>query len=112
MAHKKAGGSTSNIHDSNAQRLGVKVFGGQVCKAGGVLVRQKGTRFFPGENVSFGKDHTLFSKTAGTVRFSVRKKHKFNGTLQRTQFVHVKPFKKASISSKLSEIKHETKKKS
>jgi large subunit ribosomal protein L27 len=69
MAHKKAGGSTRNGRDSHAQRLGVKRFGGQVVKAGNILVRQRGTQFHPGDNVGIGKDHTLFATIDGKVLF-------------------------------------------
>ena len=69
MAHKKGMGSSRNGRDSNSQRLGVKRFAGQVVKAGSILIRQRGTRFFPGVNVGIGKDHTLFAKVDGTVIF-------------------------------------------
>ena len=69
MAHKKAGGSSRNGRDSQGQRLGVKRFSGQVVKAGSILVRQRGTRIHPGTNVGMGRDHTLFSKIDGTVRY-------------------------------------------
>jgi large subunit ribosomal protein L27 len=69
MAHKKAGGSSKNGRDSNAQRRGVKRFGGESVKAGNILVRQLGTRIHPGENVGMGKDYTLFAKIDGTVSF-------------------------------------------
>ena len=69
MAHKKAGGSSKNGRDSNAQRRGVKRFGGESVKAGNILVRQLGTRIHPGENVGMGKDYTLFAKLDGTVSF-------------------------------------------
>jgi len=69
MAHKKAGGSSRNGRDSNAQRLGIKRFGGQKVIAGNILVRQRGTRFHPGENVGCGKDHTLFALADGHVQF-------------------------------------------
>lgn len=69
MAHKKAGGSTRNGRDSNAKRLGVKIFGGQRTRAGNILVRQRGTKFHPGKNVGLGKDYTLFALTDGLVRF-------------------------------------------
>jgi large subunit ribosomal protein L27 len=72
MAHKKAGGSTRNGRDSNAQRLGVKRFGGQVVQAGNILVRQRGTKFHPGTNVGIGKDHTLFALIEGKVVFEVK----------------------------------------
>ncbi|MCC2644908.1 MAG: ribosomal protein [Burkholderiales bacterium] len=71
MAQKKAGGSSRNGRDSNPKMLGVKVFGGEVILAGGIIVRQRGTQFHPGRNVGIGKDHTLFAKTDGLVQFSV-----------------------------------------
>ncbi|ALO39211.1 50S ribosomal protein L27 [Alcaligenes faecalis] len=71
MAQKKGGGSTRNGRDSQAKRLGVKVYGGQVISAGGIIVRQRGTQFHPGVNVGIGKDHTLFSLVDGKVKFSI-----------------------------------------
>ena len=73
MAHKKAGGSSRNGRDSAGRRLGVKKFGGQEAIAGNILVRQRGTKFYPGANVGLGKDHTLFALTAGRVRFHAGK---------------------------------------
>ncbi len=72
MAHKKAGGSTRNGRDSQSKRLGVKRYGGEAVKAGNILVRQRGTRFHAGENVGCGKDHTLFAKADGQVKFVTR----------------------------------------
>lgn len=72
MAHKKAGGSTRNGRDSESKRLGVKRYGGQVVGAGEIIVRQRGTKIHPGENVGMGKDHTLFAKAEGTVEFITR----------------------------------------
>ena len=69
MAHKKGTGSTRNGRDSNAQRLGVKRFGGQVVRAGNILVRQRGSSFHPGNNVGLGKDYTLFALVDGVVKF-------------------------------------------
>jgi len=69
MAHKKAAGSSKNGRDSNGQRRGVKIFGGQNVKAGNILVRQVGTRIHPGENVGMGRDYTLFAKIDGTVAY-------------------------------------------
>ena len=83
MAHKKAGGSSRNGRDSNSKRLGVKLFGGQKAKAGSIIVRQKGSKFHPGENVGMGRDYTLFAKMEGFVSF-VRK-----GKKQR-QYVSIK----------------------
>ncbi|MGD1820640.1 MAG: 50S ribosomal protein L27 [Pleomorphochaeta sp.] len=77
MAHKKGGGSSKNGRDSNAQRLGVKRFGGQLVTAGEVLVRQHGTKFHPGENVGCGSDYTLFAKIDGRVKFTERKNRKY-----------------------------------
>ena len=82
MAHKKAGGSSRNGRDSESKRLGVKRFGGQIVSAGSIIVRQRGTRFHPGQNVGCGKDHTLFAKVDGRVVFNVK------GPLQR-KYVNV-----------------------
>ncbi|MGI9214990.1 MAG: 50S ribosomal protein L27 [Gammaproteobacteria bacterium] len=73
MAHKKAGGSTRNGRDSKPKYLGVKRFGGQLVKAGEIIIRQRGTKFHPGSNVGLGKDHTIFSKIVGIVRFTSKK---------------------------------------
>ena len=72
MAHKKAGGSSRNGRDSQSKRLGVKRFGGQTVAAGGIIVRQRGTRIHPGNNVGIGKDHTLFAKIDGKIHFSFK----------------------------------------
>ncbi len=83
MAHKKGQGSTRNGRDSNAQHLGVKRFGGEQVPGGAILVRQRGTKFFPGNNVGRGSDDTLFAKVSGVVRFQDR------GRLGK--YVHVLP---------------------
>ena len=75
MAHKKAGGSTRNGRDSESKRLGVKVYGGQEVIAGNIIVRQRGTKFHPGENVGCGKDHTLYAKADGVVKFAEKGPH-------------------------------------
>lgn len=72
MAHKKAGGSTKNGRDSISKRLGVKRFGGQDVLAGSIIVRQRGTKFHPGNNMGIGRDHTLFALSDGKVQFEVR----------------------------------------
>lgn len=72
MAHKKAGGSTNNGRDSVSKRLGVKHFGGESVVAGNIIIRQRGTQYHPGVNVGIGKDHTLFSKIDGHVKFEVK----------------------------------------
>ena len=74
MAQKKGGGSTRNGRDSEAKRLGVKVYGGQAILAGGIIVRQRGTRFHPGVNVGIGKDHTLYALAEGKVQFGFKGK--------------------------------------
>ena len=77
MAHKKGGGSSKNGRDSQAQRLGIKRFGGQAVQAGEIIVRQRGTRYHPGNKVGIGKDDTLFAKAAGTVVFSTKRNRKY-----------------------------------
>ena len=72
MAHKKGVGSSKNGRESESKRLGVKIYGGQPALAGNIIVRQRGTRFHPGENVGCGKDHTLFAKADGVVKFAVK----------------------------------------
>ncbi len=72
MAHKKAGGSSRNGRDSNAKRLGVKVYGGEQVNAGQILVRQRGTQVHPGSNVGIGRDHTLYARIAGQVIYAVK----------------------------------------
>lgn len=84
MAHKKAGGSTRNGRDSESKRLGVKKYGGELVAAGNILVRQRGTKIHPGPNVGCGKDHTLFAKADGHVRFLTRGR-------QNRKFVTVEP---------------------
>ena len=83
MAHKKGVGSTKNGRDSNPKMLGVKVYGGQAIQAGGIIVRQRGTRFHPGNNVGRGGDDTLFAKIDGTVRFFTTRNNR--------KLVHVDP---------------------
>jgi large subunit ribosomal protein L27 len=73
MAHKKSGGSSRNGRDSAGQRLGVKKFGGEAALAGNILIRQRGTKYWPGENVGMGKDHTLFAKQTGAVKFVTKR---------------------------------------
>ncbi len=83
MAHKKGAGSSRNGRDSQSKRLGVKIFGGSVVKAGNIIVRQRGTKHNPGLNVGLGKDHTLYALTDGEVEFKRRKNNK--------SYVSVKP---------------------
>ena len=72
MAHKKGEGSVKNGRDSHSKRLGVKLFGGQVCKVGNIIIRQRGTKFHPGENTGMGKDHTIFALADGIVMFKTK----------------------------------------
>ncbi|NDV84065.1 50S ribosomal protein L27 [Bacteroides sp. 51] len=76
MAHKKGVGSSKNGRESASKRLGVKIFGGETCKAGNIIVRQRGTEFHPGENMGMGRDHTLFALVDGTVSFKKGKNDK------------------------------------
>ena len=76
MAHKKGAGSSNNGRESESKRLGVKIYGGQFAKAGNILIRQRGTKHNPGENVGMGKDHTLFALVDGTVEFRKRRNNK------------------------------------
>ena len=76
MAHKKGMGSSRNGRDSESKRLGVKLFGGQKATAGNIIVRQRGTKHFPGNNVGMGKDHTLFALINGTIKFQKKKNNK------------------------------------
>jgi len=89
MAHTKAAGSTRLGRDSNAQRLGVKLFGGQYAKSGSIILRQRGTKFRAGTNVKVSKDDTLFATKEGVVKFLKKKIKKFNGRLEYTQIVSV-----------------------
>jgi len=89
MAHKKAQWSTSNGRDSNAKRLGVKVYGQQPVKAGGIIIRQKGNKFWPAEGVSQGSDFTLFAEKEGTVKFFEKKRKRFDGRVYKDTYVSV-----------------------
>ena len=87
MAHKKGAGSTDNGRDSNSKRLGVKLYGGQLARAGNIIVRQRGTKFHPGDHVGMGKDHTLFALVDGTIHYKTKRKNR--------TFVNVLPFESA-----------------
>lgn len=91
MAHTKSGGSTALGRDSQSQRLGVKLFGGEVAKAGSVIIRQRGTKYHAGKNVKRGKDDTLFALVGGLVKFTKKKRQRFDGTLKQATFVEVVP---------------------
>lgn len=89
MAHKKAGGSTRNGRDSQAKRRGVKLFGGQLAKVGAIIVRQKGTKFFPGQNTRMGVDFTIFALKEGRVVFQQKKRTRFDRQVHKDVFVSV-----------------------
>ena len=89
MAHKKAGGSTANIRDSQGQRLGVKLYGGQPAKPGMIIVRQRGSRYFPGAGVRKAKDDTLFAVATGLVLFKKKMRRSFTGALKKRVEVNV-----------------------
>ena len=89
MAHKKAGGSSKNGRDSRAKRRGVKLFAGQLARAGAIIIRQKGTKFFPGSNVRMGVDFTIFSVKEGKVKFDERKRTRFDGQVHKDMYVSV-----------------------
>jgi large subunit ribosomal protein L27 len=89
MAHKKAGGSTKNLRDSNPKFLGVKLNDGATAKAGSVIIRQRGTKFIAGNNVGMGRDHTLFSLSAGIVEIKNKRKNNFDGSVSTRKIVHV-----------------------
>jgi len=91
MAHRKAGGSTSLGRESAAQRLGVKLFGGQTAKKGNILIRQRGTKFHPGENVIRASDDTLMAVADGIVSFKKKQMVAFTGKLAKRIFVNVTP---------------------
>ena len=89
MAHKKAGGSTSLGRDSISKRLGVKLYAGQKVKAGMILVRQRGTKIRPGDNVKRGEDDTLYAATDGVVKFKTKKVKRFTGALKSVKIINV-----------------------
>ena len=90
MAHKKAGGSTSLGRDSISKRLGVKIFGGQKAWSGNVIIRQRGTKYRPGENTRLGGDSTIYASSSGTVEFQKKQFRSFDGALKTKTVVHVK----------------------
>lgn len=90
MAHRKAGGSAKNLTDSNPKFLGVKIADGQSVRAGGIIVRQRGTRYILGENVGLGKDHTIFALKDGVVSFLKKRQKRFDNKILVKNIVHVK----------------------
>ncbi len=89
MAHTKSSGTTKLGRDSKAQRLGVKIFGGSKIKTGQIILRQRGTRWYPGENVGRGRDDTLFALKEGTVKFSIKNRKRFDGNARAQTIVNV-----------------------
>ena len=89
MAHRKAGGSAKNLTDSNPKYLGTKLYAGETAKAGSIIIRQRGTKILPGNNVGIGKDHTLFALKPGTIKFGTKRKENFNRTSSVKKVVHV-----------------------
>ncbi|MBU0668240.1 50S ribosomal protein L27 [Patescibacteria group bacterium] len=89
MAHKKAAGSTQNGRDSQAKRLGIKIFGGQSAIAGNIIVRQRGNQFWAGKNVGTGKDHTLYALADGQIVFQEKQVKKYDGRAFKNKIVHV-----------------------
>jgi large subunit ribosomal protein L27 len=100
MAHKKAGGSTALGRDSISKRLGVKLFDGQKVKSGNIVVRQRGTKFHPGENVALGNDDTLFCTSDGFLKFFTKRKKKYNGKINRDRYISVTSQKELKNKSK------------
>ena len=89
MAHKKAAGTAKNLRDSNPKYLGIKLQHGSTAKPGAIIVRQRGTKILPGQNVGLGKDHTIFAKKLGLVQFTEVRKGNFDGTNRRAKKVSV-----------------------
>jgi large subunit ribosomal protein L27 len=90
MAHRKAGGSAKNLRDSKPKYLGVKLADGAKAKPGAIILRQRGTKILPGQNVGLGKDHTLYALTDGTVKFSTKRQTKFNNKTVVKKIVNLK----------------------
>ena len=89
MAHRKAGGTARNLRDSNPKYLGTKLYAGQAAQAGSVIVRQRGTVILAGKNVRVGKDHTLYADASGVVKFTTKRKMKFDGTVSNKKVANV-----------------------
>lgn len=89
MAHRKAGGTARNLRDSNPKYLGTKLYDGQAAQSGSIIIRQRGTKILAGKNVLAGKDHTLYASKVGVVKFSTKRKMKFDGTVTNKKVVNV-----------------------
>ena len=101
MAHKKGVGSSKNGRESASKRLGVKIFGGQACKAGNIIVRQRGTEFHPGNNIGMGRDHTLFALVDGTVCFKVGREDKRSVSIIPAVEAYFGPLQKKELKRRL-----------
>ncbi|MBU0540386.1 50S ribosomal protein L27 [Patescibacteria group bacterium] len=97
MAHKKAGGSTSYGRDSQGQRLGTKLYGGEYANSGAIIVRQRGSKIRAGKNVRMGSDDTLYAAVAGIVKFTQKKIRRYTGKLKKAKFVNIEPIKAEKI---------------
>ena len=93
MAHKKGAGSSNNGRESQSKRLGVKIYGGQFAQAGNIIIRQRGTKYFPGENVGIGKDFTIYSLIDGQVHFTQKAFKKYDGRVFKDTVVNVRTVK-------------------
>lgn len=100
MAHTKGKGSTKNLRDSIAKRLGVKVFGGSSVREGAIIVRQRGSKYYAGQNVGRSGDDSLYSKTPGIVKFQIKTVQNFNRQMRQKQVVHVVPAVSAETAKK------------
>lgn len=89
MAHRKAGGTARNLRDSNPKYLGTKLYDGQAAQSGSIIIRQRGTRILAGKNVRVGVDHTLYADKSGIVKFTTKRKMKFDGTVSNKKVVNV-----------------------
>lgn len=91
MAHRKAGGTAKNLRDSNPKYLGTKLYDGESAQAGSIIVRQRGTKIIAGKGTAVGKDHTIFAKASGQVKFTTKRKLGFNGRVKTFRTVSVEP---------------------
>ncbi len=91
MATKKAGGSSKNGRDSRSKRLGIKATGGQFVQAGSIIARQRGTKYWPGDNVGIGKDHTIYATATGVIKYTEKKRKKYDGNVYKRTFINVTP---------------------
>jgi large subunit ribosomal protein L27 len=109
MSTKKSAGVSRLGRDSESKRLGVKISDGQFAKAGNIIIRQRGTQYYPGSNIGMGVDHTLFALTNGIVKFSEKRKKRFNNTSVKVKVVNVVVEEKKPVAAKKVEVKTEAK---